>query len=113
VEFSRRHGDFAIVSAAALLADDGAGKITRASLTLSGIGVAPVRVKEIEQALIGHVPDGKLLRDLCESCRKLDAMEDVHASASYRQQLATVMARRALEQALSRIPPRAPGVKVH
>jgi len=109
VEFARRHGDFAIVSAAALLADDGAGKITRASLTLSGIGVAPVRVKEIEQALIGHAPDDKLLRDLCESCRKLDAMEDVHASASYRQQLATVMARRALEQALSRIPPRAPG----
>ena len=39
VEFSRRHGDFAIVSAAALLTEDGAGKITRASVTLGGIGV--------------------------------------------------------------------------
>ncbi len=31
VEFSRRHGDFAIVSAAALLEEDGAGKVTRAA----------------------------------------------------------------------------------
>ena len=37
VEFSRRHGDFAIVSAAALLTEDASGKITRASVTLGGI----------------------------------------------------------------------------
>jgi len=107
VEFARRHGDFAIVSAAALLTDDGDGHITRASVTLGGIGPAPVRVKELEQALIGHVPDDKLLREACESCRKLDAMDDVHASASYRQHLAAVLSRRALEQARGGIPPRA------
>src|SRR5438067_2664025 len=45
VEFSRRHGDFAIVSAAVLLADDGDGKITRASVTLGGMAIAPVRAK--------------------------------------------------------------------
>ena len=111
VEFARRHGDFAIVSAAALLADDGDGRITRASVTLGGIGVAPVRVKEVEQALIGHVPDDKLVRDACESCRKLEAMDDVHASASYRQHLAAVLSRRALEQARGRIPPRATAAK--
>src|SRR5262249_40625259 len=33
VEFARRHGDFAIVSAAALLTEDASGKITRASVT--------------------------------------------------------------------------------
>src|SRR5215475_5100327 len=38
VEFSRRHGDFAIVSAAALLAEDASGRITRASVTLGGMG---------------------------------------------------------------------------
>ena len=42
IEFSRRHGDFAIVSAAALLQIDG-GKISRASLTVGGVAVAPVR----------------------------------------------------------------------
>jgi carbon-monoxide dehydrogenase medium subunit len=105
VEFARRHGDFAIVSAAALLTRDGAGKITRASLTLGGIGVGPVRVTEVEQALVGQLPDEKLLRELCETCRKFEAMDDVHAPANYRQHLATVMSRRALEQALTRLTP--------
>jgi carbon-monoxide dehydrogenase medium subunit len=104
VEFARRHGDFAIVSAAALLTEDAAGKITRASITLGGMGVGPIRVGEVEQALIGQVPDDKLLRDACETCRRLDAIEDVHAPASYRQHLATVMSRRALEQARARLP---------
>jgi len=103
VEFARRHGDFAIVSAAALLTADAQGKVTRASVTLGGIGVAPVRVTEVENALIGQVPEEKLLRDICETCRKFEAIEDVHASASYRQHLATVMSRRALEQAGKRL----------
>src|SRR3954447_23847236 len=100
VEFARRHGDFAIVSAAVMVTQDSAGKITRASLTLGGIGVAPVRVTEVEQALVGNVPDDKLLHEVCETCRKFEAMDDVHAPANYRQHLATVMSRRALEQAL-------------
>ena len=104
VEFARRHGDFAIVSAAALITEDGAGKITRASVTLGGMGAAPVRASEVEQALIGNRPDDKLLREICESCRKFDAVDDVHAPAVYRQQLATVMSRRALEQARARLP---------
>ena len=33
IEFSRRHGDFAVVSAAALLQLDGSGKIARARMT--------------------------------------------------------------------------------
>jgi carbon-monoxide dehydrogenase medium subunit len=103
VEFARRHGDFAIVSAAALLIEDGGGKITRASVTLGGMGAAPVRASEVEQALIRNRPDDALLREICESCRKFDAVDDVHAPAVYRQQLATVMSRRALEQARSRL----------
>src|SRR5689334_2985348 len=50
VEFARRHGDFAIVSAAALLIEDSAGKITRASVTLGGMGAAPIRASALEQA---------------------------------------------------------------
>src|SRR6185312_8260020 len=51
VEFARRHGDFAIASAAALLEEDANGKIKRASLTLGGVGVLPVRMREVEKAL--------------------------------------------------------------
>jgi carbon-monoxide dehydrogenase medium subunit len=99
VEFARRHGDFAIVSAAALLERDGAGKIRRASVTVGGIAAAPVRVTDVEQAIIGQTARPELFRDACEVCRRLEAIEDIHAPASYRQHLAAVLARRALEQA--------------
>jgi carbon-monoxide dehydrogenase medium subunit len=103
VEFSRRHGDFAIVSAAVLIEEDNNGKITRASVTLGGMGPAPVRASEVERALIGETIDDKRLREICEPLRKLDAVDDIHAPASYRQQLATVLPRRALLKAQERI----------
>jgi carbon-monoxide dehydrogenase medium subunit len=98
VEFSRRHGDFAIVSAAALLALDG-GKISRASLTIGGVAVAPVRAGEVEKAIVGQAPSSELFRKACEWCRSIDALADIHASADYRAHLAAVLSRRALERA--------------
>jgi len=102
VEFARRHGDFAIVSAATLLEVDSAAKITRAAVTLGGMGTGPVPASELERALIGQAPDVEFLRHACESCRNFEALDDVHAPASYRQHLATVMSRRALEKAYAR-----------
>jgi carbon-monoxide dehydrogenase medium subunit len=98
VEFARRHGDFAIVSAAALL-EIGGGKITRASVTIGGVAVAPVRARDVEQAIVGKAPAPDLFAQACESCRKIEAIEDIHAPASYRQHLAAVLSRRALEKA--------------
>ncbi len=103
VEFARRHGDFAIASAAALLEMDSGGKIKRASLTLGGVAVGPVRMKEVEKALVGSTPSEDLFREFCEECRKVNAIDDVHAPASYRQHLAAVMSRRALVAAHGRV----------
>jgi carbon-monoxide dehydrogenase medium subunit len=103
VEFSRRHGDFAICSAAALLEEDAAGKITRASVTIGGVGPAPVRAREVERAVTGQAASETLFREACESCRKIEAMSDVHAPADYRQHLAAVLSRRALEKAHGRV----------
>jgi carbon-monoxide dehydrogenase medium subunit len=102
VEFARRHGDFAITSAAALLEVGKDGAITRASLTVGGVGAAPVRMSDIEQALIGQSGDEEKLRELCEAGREIDALGDVYASSEYRQHLATVMSRRALVKAYDR-----------
>jgi carbon-monoxide dehydrogenase medium subunit len=103
VEFARRHGDFAIVSAAALLERDRGGKITRASVTIGGLGPAPVRAADVERALIGNVPSEGVLRDAGESCRKLDAIGDIHAPAAYRQHLAAILSQRALKKACERM----------
>ena len=103
VEFARRHGDFAIASAAVLLEMGANGKIARASLTLGGVSVAPIRMREVEKKLVGETPSEELFRELCEECRKVDAIDDVHAPASYRQHLAAVMSRRAAVAAMGRV----------
>ena len=103
IEFARRHGDFAIVSAAALLTVDGAGKVDRVSITVSGVGPSPVRCTEAEDMIMGQTPELELFREAAETARAYDAMEDVHAPSSYRQHLAAVLSRRALEKAQTRL----------
>jgi carbon-monoxide dehydrogenase medium subunit len=103
VEFARRHGDFAIVSAAVLLEAGAGGKLARAAVTIGGIGAAPVRAAEAERMLAGNAASDELIRAAAETCRKLEAVGDVHAPAEYRQQLAVVLARRALEKARGRL----------
>ena len=102
VEFARRHGDFAIVSAAALLDVDAGGKIQRAIVALGGVAAAPVRRSDIEAGLKATAASPAVFREACEAYRSIDALDDVHAPASYRQHLATVLSRRALEAALAR-----------
>src|SRR5437868_6582542 len=60
IEFSRRHGDFAIVSAAALLQVDG-GKISRAPVTVGRVAVAPLPASHVESAITGQAPTSELL----------------------------------------------------
>ena len=82
--------------------------MTRASVTLGGMGPAPVRASEVERALIGEVIEEKSgCARSASRLRKLDAIDDIHAPTSYRQQLATVLPRRALIKAHERIAERA------
>ncbi len=102
VEFARRHGDFAIASAAATLVTDAQGRISKVALALGGIGVVPLRMPELETGLLGAVASEALFADHCRACATVEAMDDALVTAGYRQQLAPVMARRALMAALQR-----------
>lgn len=102
VEFARRHGDFAIVSAAALMTVGTDGKIGRASLTVSGVGPSPVRCAAAEELLTGGDAGEALFDQASETCREIDAMEDVYAASWYRQHLAAVLSKRALIKAHAR-----------
>lgn len=101
-EFARRHGDYAIVAAAALLATDAAGKIARAAISIVGVDVKPVRLETAEKALIGQTADARTIAAAAEMARAIDCMSDAHVTSDYRQRLAVVMTRRALEAAASR-----------
>ncbi len=101
-EFARRHGDYAITSSAVLLDIEPGGRIRRASITVGGVGAAPLRVTAVEEALTGETGSVELFTEIAEKCREIDAMEDVYAPAWYRQHLASVLTRRALGKAFSR-----------
>lgn len=100
-EFARRHGDFAVASAAVLMTVEG-GTITRAAVALGGVSAVPVRATALEQALLGQTAGPALFSAAAETCRGIEAMDDVHAPANYRRHLAVVMAERALAAAHAR-----------
>jgi aerobic carbon-monoxide dehydrogenase medium subunit len=98
-EFSRRHGDFAIVSAAALLTLDAQGRIGQASITLGGVGAVPLRLTEAEMQLQGAQPGAALFTDVAALAADIEAMDDAQIPAWYRRRLATVLVKRALRTA--------------
>ena len=103
VEFSRRHGDFAIVSAAALLTPDASGRIAKAVITLGGVGPVPLRLTEAEAQLTGQLPTAALFATAADHARSIDAMEDALVPAWYRCRLAVTLTRRALNLAATRM----------
>jgi carbon-monoxide dehydrogenase medium subunit len=100
VEFARRHGDFAVVAAAAMLELGNDGAIRRASVVLGGVGPGPLRCAAVEAAVVGSLGD-TAFQEAVVSCRDIDAMEDVHASSAYRRHLAGVLTQRALKAAFT------------
>jgi carbon-monoxide dehydrogenase medium subunit len=102
-EFARRHGDYAIVGAAALCTADPQGRLDRVSLTICGVAPGPVRMHEVETALRGRPMDESALRIASDAARALDVMTDAHVSTDYRQHLAGVLTERALKTAFSRV----------
>ncbi len=102
LEFSRRHGDFAIVSCAALLLLDEAGLVCRASITLGGVGAFPLRMTEAENTLLGTPAGPDDIARAAELCGQVDASSDSYVQSWYRQRLAKEYTARALRLALSR-----------
>jgi carbon-monoxide dehydrogenase medium subunit len=101
VEFARRHGDFAVVSAAAMIEIDAAQRVTRASLALGGVAATPFRVGEAEPALIGQTESVAFAR-AAEAARNSDALDDPAFPAWYRQRLSVSLLRKAIEGAYAR-----------
>lgn len=109
-EVARRHGDFALAGAVALLEFNPEQRVTSARVVVFGLDVAPVRLTDAEQMLIGQRVDAQLI-DAASACTQaIDVVvEDVHASVEYRQQVSGVMVRRALNDAATVRTPREPG----
>ena len=97
-EVSSRRSDFAFVAAAAQIALDGEGRCLDIALGLGGVADRPLRLDM--SALVGTALDDVSAADAIDAaCADLEAMSDLHASATYRRRVAGVLCRRALQQA--------------
>lgn len=103
VEFARRHGDFALASVAALVVPGRDGSIERSAITVGGVGSLPMRLSAGETELQGKTLEDANIVRAAEASAELDVIEDVHASAAYRRQLARVLTLRALRCAAERL----------
>jgi CO/xanthine dehydrogenase FAD-binding subunit len=99
-EVSRRHGDFAIVAAAAQVALDGDGKCVRATFGIGGGGSVPQAFPEIAKRLTGTKLENDAVTDAAHAAAAaMDFYADLHASAEYRRHLASILAARVLRSA--------------
>ena len=100
-EVSRRHGDFAIASAGALLEVAG-GVITRAAIVVGGVDVVPRRLPLAEAALIGRPGDAAIFAAAADHAKSLSCTGDVHFTPGHRRHVAATLVRRTLAQAYGR-----------
>ena len=100
VKFNRRAQDWPTVGVAAVLRREN-GTVEEASVALANMGLTPIRARAVEEALSGSSTDS-----VAAAAQKADEgsspPSDTNASADFRRELARVLTRRALEEALTR-----------
>ncbi|HMB91286.1 MAG TPA: xanthine dehydrogenase family protein subunit M [Rhodothermales bacterium] len=102
-EVARRHGDYALVGAAAVVALDAQGRCEHARLTLLSVGEGPVDVHAVYHLLSEEMPSADVLRAASEAAaRDIDPPADIHASAAYRRHLTRVLSEDVLTRATAR-----------
>ncbi len=103
LKMAQKASGFAICGAAAVVELDGSGRLSNVGIGITGVGNHAFRATDTEKALNGQKPAPDLLKKACESAGKgIIALDDIHASANYRLDLARVFSRRALEAAIER-----------
>jgi CO/xanthine dehydrogenase FAD-binding subunit len=99
-EIAIRHGDFAMVAAAAQIALDADGRCTRAALGLGGAAGTPLAFPRIVARLVGTKLDNEAIEGAAnDAAKETDPGSDLHATKEYRRHLSRVLAARALREA--------------
>lgn len=103
-ELARRHGDYALVGAAAVVALDERGRCREARLVFLSVGEKPVQAYRAVSLLEGEMPTSDLIVSAARTAARhdIDPGSDIHASADYRRHLGEVLARRTLMRAFDR-----------
>jgi aerobic carbon-monoxide dehydrogenase medium subunit len=104
-EVAMRAGDFALAGVATSVTLGPDGHVVRARVVCFGVADRPLRIYDAESALEGRRPTEDALATAGELVSvRVETIEDIHASAAYRKRVSGILARRALQTALSTIP---------
>lgn len=101
VKLERKAGDFAVVSVAVSIKVDAAGSISDARVVALSSGSMPIRSRSAEEALIhgGSEAVDEAVNNLVKDTKFVD---DIRGSAAYKRSVITIVARKAIQRALSR-----------
>ncbi len=104
LEVARRHHDFALVGAAAVVTLDGKGHCEQTRLVYFSVGDGPVEAHQAAALLKGQEPTEEAIREAAETAGDVDVdpSSDINASSEYRRHLVKVLGRRALTEAFER-----------
>ncbi|HEX5761218.1 MAG TPA: FAD binding domain-containing protein [Thermoanaerobaculia bacterium] len=104
LEVARRHGDYAQVGVAALVALEADGRCREARLVYLSVGDAPVVAERAAAQLAGEVPTEEAIAAAADTAAReeMDPTGDLHASARFKRHLARVLTVRALRLATAR-----------
>ncbi len=103
VKLERKVGDYATAAAAAQVALDAAGKVTRVGLALTNVAARPVDACSAGERMLGRRPDGATIAQAAQAAAALaDPNPDRRGSAEYKREMARVLAARALAKAVER-----------
>lgn len=102
LEFNRRPADYAIVSVAAHVTLDEAGRVAGASIAVGGVSHAPVRLADAEAGLVGALADTAACAQAGRLAATLACDGDDLYPADYKQDLCETLVRRALGAAFKR-----------
>jgi CO/xanthine dehydrogenase FAD-binding subunit len=103
-EVARRHGDFALAGAAAVVRLDAADRIADARIALFGVHERAVLAETAMRTIAGQPPSAEAIEAAANAAASEDAdpASDIHASSAYRRHLARVLVRRVLTRAIDR-----------
>lgn len=99
-EFARRKGDYAIAAVGAIVERGADGVISSARIAACGISSRPIRLSEVEAALVGtKLSDDDLDRAGELAKQSVTAPDDANATTAYRQHLLASLTRQVVGQA--------------
>jgi carbon-monoxide dehydrogenase medium subunit len=102
VKFPHPASRFAVVGVAAVLTMDG-GKISKASIGITGAGSKAVRAKGVEAAITGKAADAASIQAAAEKgADGVDVQPDLQGSEEYKKHLLKVFSKRAIEAAAAK-----------